>query len=123
MKQLAKVLCVVLVVVGGLWAQELVGGARSRASIMRVVRQNMASLQYAYNQRIKDNPGMQGRVVVKWAIDESGNVIFCKAVSSTTNDPTFNETIVEKIKRWTFGKIDTPEDVTEFEYPFVFTPN
>jgi len=107
---------------GGADAAGLTGG-RSRASIMRVVRQNMASLQYAYNQRLKDNPGMQGRVTVKWAIDEFGNVIFCKLVGSTISDPTFEETVVEKIRRWAFGKIDIPGDVTEVEYPFVFTPN
>lgn len=107
---------------GGAGAAGLTGG-RSRASIMRVVRQNMASLQYAYNQRLKDNPAMQGRVTVKWAIDEFGNVIFCKLVGSTIGDDTFEQTVVSKIKNWAFGKIDIPGDVTEVEYPFVFTPN
>lgn len=107
---------------GGVGAAGLTGG-RSRASIMRVVRQNMASLQYAYNQRLKDNPGMQGRVTVKWAIDEFGNVIFAQLVGSTIGDNTFEQTVVDRIKRWAFGKIDIPGDVTEVEYPFVFTPN
>jgi len=83
----------------------------------------MASLQYAYNQRLKDNPGMQGRITIKWAIDEFGNVIFCKLIGSTIGDEGFEQTVVDKIKRWAFGKIDIPGDVTEVEYPFVFTPN
>jgi outer membrane biosynthesis protein TonB len=107
---------------GGAGAAGLTG-RRSRASIMRVVRQNMASLQYAYNQRREDNPGMQGRVTVKWAIDEFGNVIFCKLVGSTISDYTFEQTVIDKIKLWAFGKIDIPEDITEVEYPFVFTPD
>jgi len=107
---------------GGASAAGLTGG-RSRASIMRVVRQNMASLQHAYNQRLRDNPGMQGRVTVKWAIDEFGNVIYCQLVSSTIDDNTFEQTVIERIRRWAFGKIDIPGDVTEVEYPFVFTPN
>jgi hypothetical protein len=107
---------------GGASAAGLTGG-RSRAEIMRVVRQNMASLQYAYNQRLKDNPGMQGRVTVKWAIDEFGNVIFCKLVGTTINDDTFEQTVINRIKTWAFGKINIPGDVTEVEYPFVFTPN
>ena len=107
---------------GGASAAGLTGG-RSRASIMRVVRQNMASLQYAYNLRLRDNPGMQGRVTVKWAIDEHGNVIYTQLVSSTINDNVFEQTVIDRIKRWAFGRIDIPGDVTEVEYPFVFTPN
>jgi TonB family protein len=98
-------------------------GGRSRAEIMRVVRQNMASLQHAYNQRLRDNPGMQGRVTVKWAIDEFGNVIHASLVSSTIDDNTFEQTVVSRIRGWVFGRINIPGDVTEVEYPFVFTPN
>jgi len=98
-------------------------GGRSRAEIMRVVRQNMASLQHAYNQRLRDNPGMQGRVTVKWAIDEFGNVIHASLVSSTIDDNTFEQTVVSRIRSWVFGRINIPGDVTEVEYPFVFTPN
>jgi len=90
---------------------------------MRVVRQNMASINYAYNQRLKDNPGMQGRVTVKWAIDEFGNVISCKLVGTTINDDTFEEKVLAIIRTWSFGKIDIPGDVTEVEYPFVLTLN
>jgi TonB family protein len=98
-------------------------GGRSRAEIMRVVRQNMASLQHAYNQRLRDNPGMQGRVTVKWAIDEFGNVIHAQLVSSTIGDDIFEQTVVSRIRSWVFGRINIPGDVTEVEYPFVFTPN
>ncbi|MCL1946215.1 MAG: TonB family protein [Chitinivibrionia bacterium] len=83
----------------------------------------MASINYAYNQRLKDNPGMQGRVTVKWAIDEFGNVISCKLVGTTINDDTFEEKVLAIIRTWSFGKIDIPGDVTEVEYPFVLTLN
>ncbi len=95
-------------------------GGRSRASIMRVVRQNMASLKYAYNGRLREKPGIKGKITVKWAIDEFGKVLFCKVISSTIEDPVFEKIVVQKIKRWAFGKIDKPGDVTEVAYPFVF---
>jgi TonB family protein len=98
-------------------------GSRSRAEIFRVVRQNMSSLQDSYNRRLKDNPEMQGRVTVKWAIDEFGNVIFCKLVGSTIGDDTFEQAVVNGIKTWNFGKINAPGDVAEIEFPFLFTPN
>jgi len=66
---------------------------------------------------------MQGRVTVKWAIDEFGNVIHAQLVSSTINDETFEQTVVNRIRGWVFGRINIPGDVTEIEFPFVFTPN
>lgn len=96
-------------------------GGRSRASIMRVVMQNLAALRYAYNQRLREKPGLKGRITVKFAIDEFGKVIFCQVVSSTMDDPPLEETVTAKIKRWVFEKIDKPGDVTEVVYPFVFS--
>jgi TonB family protein len=96
-------------------------GGRSKASIMRVVMQNLAALRYAYNKRLREKPGLQGKVTVKFAIDEFGKVIFCEVVQSTMGDPNFEEIVVSKIKRWVFEKIDKPGDVTEVVYPFVFT--
>ncbi len=96
-------------------------GGRSRASIMRVVMQNLAALRYAYNKRLREKPGLKGRITVKFAIDEFGEVIFCSIVSSTMSDPLLEKTVSSKIKRWAFEKIDKPGDVTEVVYPFVFS--
>ncbi|MGD9200243.1 MAG: AgmX/PglI C-terminal domain-containing protein [Chitinispirillia bacterium] len=96
-------------------------GGRSRASIMRVVMQNLAALRYAYNKRLREKPGLKGRITIKFAIDEFGKVIFCSVVSSTMGDPPLEQVVVSKIKRWVFEKIDKPGDVTEVVYPFVFS--
>ncbi len=96
-------------------------GGRSKASIMRVVMQNLAALRYAYNRRLREKPGLKGRITVKFAIDEFGKVIFCSVVSSTMGDTTLEKTVISKIKRWVFEKIDKPGDVTEVVYPFVFS--
>ena len=96
-------------------------GGRSKASIMRVVMQNLAALRYAYNRRLREKPGLKGRITVKFAIDEFGKVIFCQVVSSTMGDPPLERIVVSKIKRWVFEKIDKPGDVTEVVYPFVFS--
>lgn len=95
-------------------------GGRSKASIMRVVMQNLAALRYAYNKRLREKPGLRGKITVKFAIDEFGKVIFCQVVGTTINDATLEAEVIQKIKRWAFGKIDKPGDVTEVVYPFVF---
>ncbi len=96
-------------------------GGRSKASIMRVVMQNLAALRYAYNRRLREKPGLKGKVTVKFAIDEFGKVIFCEVVSSSMGDSVFEKQVVSKVRRWVFEKIDKPGDVTEVVYPFVFS--
>ncbi|MFW5785349.1 MAG: TonB family protein [Chitinispirillaceae bacterium] len=96
-------------------------GGRSRASIMRVVMQNIAALRYAYNRRLREKPGLGGKITVKFAIDEFGKVIFAKVVESSIGDSQLENTVVRRVRSWAFEKIDKPGDVTEVVYPFVFS--
>jgi len=98
----------------------LVGG-RSRASIQSIIMKNMAALRYAYAKRLREKPDMTGKIVVKFAIDEFGKVIFAYLVESTMSDSELESTILSRLKSWDFGRIDKPGDVTEITYPFVFT--
>jgi len=96
-------------------------GGRSRASIQRVISQNMAALRFAYNKRLREKPGLTGKITVKFAIDESGKVIFANKVESTMGDPELESTVISRLKSWNFERIDKPGDVTEITYPFVFS--
>ena len=98
----------------GIW------GSRSRASVQRVIMENMAALRYAYNKRLRDKPGLTGRINVKFAIDESGRVIFAQLLESTMCDSVIEEAVVNKVRSLMFEKIDKSGDVTEVVYPFVF---
>ncbi len=101
------------------------GGAltagRSKNSITRVVMQNLAALRYAYNKRLREKPGLKGKITVKFAIDEFGKVIYCEVIESTMDDQELESTIATKIRLWVFEKIDKPGDITEVIYPFVFS--
>jgi len=97
----------------------LIGG-RNRASIQRIVMQNMAALRYAYNKRLREKPGLCGKITTKFAIDEFGNVVFAMVTASTMNDSSFEQTVLNRIKSWNFEKIDKPGDVTDVTYPLAF---
>ena len=101
--------------------QNKLTGGRSKADIMRVVMVNLSALRYVYNKRLKEKPGVEGKITIKFAIDEFGNVIFCNVIESTVKDDSLENQITEKIKKWIFLKIDKPGDVTEVVYPFVFS--
>jgi len=96
-------------------------GGRSRASIQRVVMRNMTELRSAYSKGLREKPGLNGKITVKFAIDEFGKVIFVQLVESTMDDSEFEKTVVDRVKSWAFEKIDKPGDVTEVVYPFVFS--
>jgi TonB family protein len=105
----------------GLETGRSITGGRSRASVQRVVMQNMAALRHAYNRRLREKPGLAGRITVKFSIDEFGKVLFAQVVESTMNDPELENTVVTRIRSWVFETIDKPGDVTEVTYPFVFS--
>jgi TonB family protein len=95
-------------------------GGRSRNSIMAVVFQNLPALRYLYNNRLNLKPGLKGKITVKFAVDEFGNVLHCEVVESSIADGELEQRVVAKIRAWRFEKIDKPGDVTEIVYPFVF---
>jgi hypothetical protein len=96
-------------------------GGRNRAEIMRVVLQNIQSLRYAYNKRLMEKPALRGKMICKFAIDESGKVLACELIESTLSDNVLENTVNNLILHWRFEKIDKPGDITEIVYPFVFS--
>lgn len=96
-------------------------GGRNRAEIMRVVLQNIQALRYAYNKRLMDKPELRGKMICKFAIDESGKVLACELIESTLSDNVLENTVNNLILHWRFEKIDKPGDITEIVYPFVFS--
>jgi TonB family protein len=97
------------------------GDGRKKSEIMRVVMQNITALRYAYNRVLREKPGLKGKVTIRFAIDEFGNVVHCDVVESSLGDKELEATVTGKIMRWKFDKIDKPGDITEVVYPFVFS--
>jgi hypothetical protein len=96
-------------------------GGRSRASIMRVVMNEISNLRYAYNRKLLTNPGLKGKIIIKFVIDEFGNVIFSAVMpaGTTLNNVDLQNEFASIIKSWKFSKINKPGDITEVEYPFM----
>jgi TonB family protein len=94
---------------------------RSRKSIMSVVMLDIVYLRYAYNWRLRQRPGIKGKITVKFAIDEYGRVVFVKKLESTVNDTGLEDDVVRILKKWKFCPINNPGDVVEVVYPFIFS--
>lgn len=95
---------------------------RTRASIYQTVnKESTGSLRNAYNRKLKAGMKIDGKITVKFAIDNNGKVMFCSIVSSTLNSSNFEKEIVTGIKAWKFDRIYSPGDICEVVYPFIFS--
>jgi len=98
-----------------------INGKRTKTEIMKTIMQNLAAIRYCYNKRLKDKPGLSGRITVKFAIISSGKVINPEIKETTMNDSIFEEQIRVKFKEITFPEFSKQNDTTEVIYPFVFS--
>jgi TonB family protein len=94
---------------------------RSRKSIMSTVMLDIVYLRYAYNWRLRQQPGIKGKITVMFAINERGEIIFVKKLESTANDTGLEDDVVRIVKKWKFCPINNPGDIVEVVYPFVFS--
>lgn len=94
---------------------------RPRDQILMLINFNKGVLGKVYAKRWAENQNLQGTITVRFGVDEHGAVIFCKVIKTTMNDPVMEQSVVDIVKKWNFGPIDNPGDVTEVVYPFVFS--
>jgi len=92
---------------------------RSQATIGSVVSRQSRRLKRLYEEWLKRDPSLSGRLTVKFVILPSGGVSNVSIVSSTTNNSDFDQMVLRYIKRWTFPAVSGGGPV-EVVYPFVF---
>lgn len=95
------------------------GGSRSAADIMKVVRQRTPGLRHIYNKFLKEKPGFQGKVTLKFTIAPEGEIISISIASSTTGYGEFDNEIKTAVSRWKFNKVKPGN--TTITIPFTFS--
>jgi periplasmic protein TonB len=92
-------------------AQTRAGGSgkasRSADEIALVFTKNKGAIDMLYARATRDNPGLQGKVVVELTIAPSGEVTSVRIVSSELNDPEFESKLKARIQLFKFE----PKDV------------
>ncbi|OGS37460.1 MAG: hypothetical protein A2293_11035 [Elusimicrobia bacterium RIFOXYB2_FULL_49_7] len=95
-------------------------GGRNPADIYRVVMQHIGGLRAEYNKRLRDKPNLKGKVTVKFAIDQAGNVISSTVVSSTLRDKIMEMEVLKRVRTWRFDPCSKCSIAT-VTYPFAFS--
>jgi TonB family protein len=78
---------------------------RSKEEIMDVVNANMPELNKIYREFLKQKSSLSGKVVLKFTIAASGEIINIKVISSTTRHAKFDKAVKEKVATWKWEAI------------------
>jgi len=108
---------------GGGTLQKGGSGKASRAieDVRLVFERNKGSIYAIYNRALRDEPSLQGKVVLKLTIAPGGNVVSCRIESTELHKPEVEEKLLARIRTFDFGAKDVNEMVVS--YPLDFMPS
>jgi hypothetical protein len=107
---------------------QLLGGNAKQAGgkqlqiLSSFITRNQTTVRLLYEERLKVNPALEGKVTVVIVIEENGHVSAVRIIpaETTLQDPEFHEEIVRSILRWVFPAFRGGP--VELKSPFVFKP-
>lgn len=102
---------------------DMVGGDGDfdQATVVRMIRTRMGAIRACYEQQLRRNPTLEGKVTVEFTIQTTGSVSGAHATENTTNDAAVASCVVSTVGRFRFNPGPTDGSVV-FQFPFVFAP-
>ena len=91
----------------------------SKACIQRVINKERRRLKRVYENWLKRDPQLGGRIKISFTILPSGAVSSVSVLNTSTGNAGFDRNIVRYIKRWRFTACK-PASPLEIDLPFVF---
>jgi periplasmic protein TonB len=95
--------------------------SRSIEEIKLVFERNKGAIYAIYNRALREEPGLQGKVVLELKIAPSGQVLECRIVSSELGSQELNSKLLARIRQFEFGAKDV--DVMVVSWPVDFLPS
>ena len=94
---------------------------RSSNHVMQVTQKYFAGMNAIYNERLKINPDVKGRIVVVFYVQASGLITQQPLIeSSSLRDTILENRLIEFIKTWNYGKCGCRNKTMQIVYPFDF---
>ncbi|MGD2167090.1 MAG: AgmX/PglI C-terminal domain-containing protein [Gammaproteobacteria bacterium] len=81
-------------------------GSRSREEIERVFDRNKGAIYALYNRALRQNPALEGKVVLRLTIAPNGSVTACEVVSSELGDSDLEQKLVQRVLLFQFEARD-----------------
>jgi len=95
------------------------GSSRTDDEIQLVFDKNKGALYSLYNRALRQDPSLQGKVVLKLTIEPSGKVSACEIVSSAMDAPELIQKIVARVLLFDFGAKEAATTVTKLPIDFL----
>lgn len=95
--------------------------SRSIEEIKLIFDKNKAAIYALYNRALREDPTLQGKVILKLTISPSGRVTACEVVSTELRVPDLERKLVARVRLFDFGAKDV--DVMVVTYPIDFLPS
>jgi TonB family protein len=80
--------------------------SRTREEIELVFDRNKSAIYSIYSRALRENPALQGKVVLELTIAPSGDVSSCRIVSSELGDAELERKLVARVKMFRFERKD-----------------
>lgn len=96
-------------------------GDFSDAQVARALRQRLSAIQLCYDNQLRRDPTLAGRVTVQFTIETTGAVRDVRAAANTTNDTAIGLCVTGVVSRLRWSPGPEGGSVT-YSYPFEFSP-
>lgn len=97
------------------------GPSRTDEEIQIVFDRYKASFYRLYNRELRNNPALQGQMVLRLTIEPDGSVSMCVLQSSDMDAPDLAAQVVSRVRTMNFGAKEGVQAVT-ISYPIDFLP-
>src|SRR6266566_3999640 len=97
------------------------GPSRTDEEIQIVFDRYKASFYRLYNRELRNNPALQGKMVLRLTIEPDGSVSMCALQSTDMNAPDLATQVVNRVRTINFGSKEGMQAVT-IVYPIDFLP-
>ncbi len=94
--------------------------SRTAEQIQLIFDRNKSKIDSLYRRALRQDPALQGKVVLKLTIAPSGQVTGCEIVSSELGSPGLERKIVQRVKLFNFGAAEV--QTMTVTYPIEFFP-
>lgn len=94
--------------------------SRSQQDIVRKIRQRLGGIKHCYEKRLKRDPNLKGKIVIRFVIHPGGKVIEVEIIENTTGDNELAACIAGRVRSIRFPSAQGGE--TSVTYPFILAP-
>ncbi len=93
-----------------------------KEAVVKTISQNYPQLKQCYEQGLKKNSGLQGKVVFSWGIEDDGKVSAVEIQSSEINTKDVEKCMSERLAAWRFpqdARLKSNKDRMTYTFHFI----